>query len=176
MHTLSPTFAALERKLRRHVRAFARALEFDLEGRELAMTDCWINIMPRLVVHSLHLHPLSTISGTYYVQTPRGAPGIKFEDPRLDRFMAAPPRKPDCRPEQQAWVTRARVRRQAGAVRELAAPRGAAEPGRGRAHQHQFQLRLVLSGRLRPGSVDPAARANPGVAPPRNGRQPRRHP
>ncbi len=90
MHTMSPTFVALE---------------LDLEGRELAMTDCWINIMPRLVVHSLHLHPLSTISGTYYVRTPRGAPGIKFEDPRLDRFMAAPPRKPDCRPEHQPWVT-----------------------------------------------------------------------
>lgn len=105
MHTLSPTFAALERKLRRHVRAFARALELDLEGRELAMTDCWINIMPRMVVHGLHLHPLSTISGTYYVRTPRGTPGIKFEDPRLDRFMAAPPRRSDGRPEQRPWVT-----------------------------------------------------------------------
>jgi uncharacterized protein (TIGR02466 family) len=105
MHTLSPTFAALERKLRRHVQSFARALELDLEGRELAMTDCWINVMPRLVVHSLHLHPLSTISGTYYVRTPRGAPGLKFEDPRLDRFMAAPPRRPDCRTELKPWVT-----------------------------------------------------------------------
>ena len=105
MHTLSPTFAALERKLRRHVQSFARTLEFDLEGRKLAMTDCWINIMPRLVVHGLHLHPLSTISGTYYVRTPRGAPGIKFEDPRLDRYMAAPPRRSDCRPEQRPWVT-----------------------------------------------------------------------
>lgn len=105
MHTISPTFALLERKLRRHVNRFARSLEFDLEGRELAMTDCWINIMPRQVVHSLHLHPLSTISGTYYVRTPRGAPGIKFEDPRLDRFMAAPPRRSDCRPENRPWVT-----------------------------------------------------------------------
>jgi uncharacterized protein (TIGR02466 family) len=105
MHTLSPTFAALERKLNRHVRAFARALELDLEGRELSMTDCWINIMPRQVAHGLHLHPLSTISGTYYVRTPRGAPGIKFEDPRLDRFMAAPPRRPDCRSEHRPWVT-----------------------------------------------------------------------
>lgn len=105
MHTISPTFALLERKLRRHVNQFARSLEFDLEGRELAMTDCWINIMPRHVVHSLHLHPLSTISGTYYVRTPRGAPGIKFEDPRLDRFMAAPPRRSDCRPENRPWVT-----------------------------------------------------------------------
>jgi uncharacterized protein (TIGR02466 family) len=105
MHTISPTFALLERKLRRHVNQFARSLEFDLEGRELTMTDCWINIMPRHVVHSLHLHPLSTISGTYYVRTPRGAPGIKFEDPRLDRFMAAPPRKSDCRPGNRPWVT-----------------------------------------------------------------------
>jgi uncharacterized protein (TIGR02466 family) len=105
MHRISPTFAALERKLRRHLRSYARALELDLEGRELEMTDCWINVMPRLVVHSQHLHPLSTISGTYYVRTPRGSPGIKFEDPRLDRFMAAPPRKPDCRPEHRPWVT-----------------------------------------------------------------------
>src|SRR3954469_20972853 len=93
MHQLSPTFAQLERHLKRHVGAFVRALEFDLEGRELAMTDCWVNIMPRQVVHGLHLHPLSTISGTYYVATPKGVPGIKLEDPRLDRFMAAPPRK-----------------------------------------------------------------------------------
>ena len=47
--------------------------------------------------HSLHLHPLSTLSGTYYVKVPAGSAGIKFEDPRLDRFMAAPPRN--------AWVT-----------------------------------------------------------------------
>jgi uncharacterized protein (TIGR02466 family) len=56
------------------------------------MTDCWVNVMPRQVIHGLHLHPLSTISGTYYVRTPQGVPGLKLEDPRLDRFMAAPPR------------------------------------------------------------------------------------
>lgn len=103
MHQLSPTFAALERKLARHVSAFTRSLEFDLEGRALTMTDCWVNIMPQQVVHGLHLHPLSTVSGTYYVQTPKGSPGLKFEDPRLDRFMAAPPRKPDCRAENRPW-------------------------------------------------------------------------
>ena len=57
------------------------------------MTDCWVNIMPRQVVHGLHLHPLSTISGAYYVRRQKAPPGLKFEDPRLDRFMAAPPRK-----------------------------------------------------------------------------------
>ena len=105
MHTLSPTFATLGRKLERHVLRYAAALDFDLEGRELSMTDCWVNIMPRGVTHSLHIHPLSTISGTYYVRTPKGAPGLKFEDPRLDRFMAAPPRKARHRPGNRPWVT-----------------------------------------------------------------------
>jgi uncharacterized protein (TIGR02466 family) len=100
MHEVSPTFAELQRRLLRHVRSFAATLEFDLAERELTMTDCWVNIMPRQVVHSLHLHPLATLSGTYYVKTPKGCPGLKFEDPRLDRFMAAPPRTGASRP----WV------------------------------------------------------------------------
>ena len=103
MHRLSPTFALLERKLRRHVSAYARALEYELEGRRLEMTDCWFNVMPRGVTHGLHLHPLSTISGTYYVRTPKGVPGLKLEDPRLDRYMAAPPRRADA--GEQPWVT-----------------------------------------------------------------------
>lgn len=104
LHRVSPTFAILERQLTRHVRAFARALEFDLTGRTLAMTDCWANVMPHGVVHGLHLHPLSTISGTYYVRVPRGAAGLKFEDPRLDRMMAAPPRRTQCRASNRPWV------------------------------------------------------------------------
>jgi uncharacterized protein (TIGR02466 family) len=64
-----------------------------------------VNIMPQRVVHGLHLHPLSTVSGSYYVQVPAGAPGLKFEDPRLDRFMAAPPRRRACKPRNRQWVT-----------------------------------------------------------------------
>jgi uncharacterized protein (TIGR02466 family) len=105
LQRMSPTFASLERKLARHVRAFAHAVEWNLEGRKLAMTDCWINIMMRQAAHGLHLHPLSTLSGTYYVQVPSGWPGIKFEDPRLERFMAAPPRAASPRPENRPWVT-----------------------------------------------------------------------
>jgi len=104
MHELSPTFAKLRKYLDRHVRKYVQALEWDMEGRELAMTDCWVNIMPHRVVHSLHLHPLSAVSGTYYVQTPRGAPGLKLEDPRLDRFMAAPPRKSTAKLANKPWV------------------------------------------------------------------------
>jgi uncharacterized protein (TIGR02466 family) len=104
MHEVSPTFAALQKKLNRHVNAYVKSLELDMQGRDLAMTDCWVNIMPAQVVHSWHLHPLSTISGTYYVQTPRGSSGLKLEDPRLERFMAAPPRKLNCRPENRPWI------------------------------------------------------------------------
>jgi len=104
MHELSPTFAALQRALDRHVAAFVRSLDFDMKGRQLEMTDCWVNIMPRHVVHGLHLHPLATISGTYYVSIPSGSPGLKLEDPRLDRYMASPPLKANARPERRRWV------------------------------------------------------------------------
>jgi uncharacterized protein (TIGR02466 family) len=105
LYEISPTFDTLRRLLQPHLAAFARSVEWDLRGRKLAMTDCWVNIMPHRAVHSLHLHPLSSVSGTYYVQVPAGTSGIKFEDPRLDRFMAAPPRKSSCKTPNRPWVT-----------------------------------------------------------------------
>lgn len=104
LHQFSSTFMELERKLDRHVKAFAKDLDYDLEERALVMTDCWVNVMPEHTVHGLHLHPNSTLSGTYYVKTPKGCSQIKFEDPRLDRMMAAPPRKPDARLENRQFV------------------------------------------------------------------------
>jgi uncharacterized protein (TIGR02466 family) len=105
MHRQSPTFAALARALDRHVARFARLLALDLTGRPLAMTDCWVNVMGGGAAHGPHLHPLSTISGTYYVAVPPGAPGLKLEDPRLERFMASPPRGGGARRGQRPWVT-----------------------------------------------------------------------
>jgi uncharacterized protein (TIGR02466 family) len=104
MHRLSPTFASLARELDRHVAQFARRLQLDLAARALTMTDCWVNVMGRGTVHGLHLHPLSTISGTYYVAVPEGSPGLKFEDPRLERFMASPPRLSRARRANRQWV------------------------------------------------------------------------
>lgn len=105
LQRISPTFASLESSIDLHVRRFAKSLDLDLRGKRLEMTDCWVNIMRHRVVHGLHLHPLSTISGTYYVQVPRGSAGLKFEDPRLERFMAAPPRRLRARTDNRAWVT-----------------------------------------------------------------------
>jgi uncharacterized protein (TIGR02466 family) len=104
MQQISPTFAQLEKLLDGHVRRHARSLDLDLKGRKLAMTDCWVNIMPPRVAHGSHLHPLSTLSGTYYVQVPPGSPGLKFEDPRLARMMAAPPRRHSAPRALQPWV------------------------------------------------------------------------
>lgn len=105
LHRFSSTFAGLERRLTAHVRRFARELEMDLRGRQVTLTDLWVNIMPEHSAHSLHLHPLSFISGTYYVVTPPGCPGLKFEDPRLDRFMAAPPKTSTARPSNRPYIT-----------------------------------------------------------------------
>ena len=104
MHRHSPTFARLERWINGQVARFVEELELDLGGKPLTMTDCWVNVMPRGVTHSLHLHPLSVVSGTYYVRVPRGAPGLKFEDPRLDRYMGSPPRRADAAPRNRNWV------------------------------------------------------------------------
>src|SRR6476620_9197008 len=62
LHQVSSVFAGLARRLDAHVKAFPRRLPYDLRGRSLAMTDCWLNVMPAGVVHSLHLHPTSFIS------------------------------------------------------------------------------------------------------------------
>ena len=93
LHQTFSTFIDLEAKIRRHVNRFARRLDMNLQGARLAMTDCWVNVMSRHAVHSLHLHPLAVVSGTYYVATPRGCSRLRFEDPRLDKLMGAPPKR-----------------------------------------------------------------------------------
>lgn len=93
LHRMSSTFGDLQKHLNRHVRGFVKHLEMDIDPSELQLSTCWVNIMPAGVSHTSHLHPLSVISGTYYVETPAGGGDLKFEDPRLEAFMASPPRK-----------------------------------------------------------------------------------
>lgn len=93
LHKVSTTFETLESEINKHVYKFAKHLEMDINLKELKMSSCWINIMPMNAAHTMHIHPLSVISGTYYVRTPEDCSSIKFEDPRLESFMASPPRK-----------------------------------------------------------------------------------
>lgn len=105
LHAFSAPFIALERAIRPHALRYAQTLGYELRGRRLAMTDCWANVMPAGVMHGSHLHPLSFISGTYYVDCPRGSAPIKFEDPRLGLMMAAPPRAGSCPPVKRPFVS-----------------------------------------------------------------------
>ena len=105
LHLVSSLFARLRRRIDPQVRAFAKALHYDLAGCTVAMTDCWANVMPAGVVHSLHLHPTSFISGTYYVEVPKRAGALTFEDPRLAAHMAAPPRRADAPEAFRAFVS-----------------------------------------------------------------------
>ncbi len=99
-----PIFKDLVDRLDKHVAAFSKDLEFDLDDKPLKLEDIWINILPQGGVHSAHIHPHSVISGTTYVAMPQGASAIKFEDPRLPMMMAAPPRLKDAREEMRNFV------------------------------------------------------------------------
>ena len=99
-----PAFRTLERRLDRNVRAFARELDYDLQGRKLVLDDIWINLLPRGGFHGGHIHPHAVVSGTLYLAVPRGAGAIRFEDPRLAMMMATPARKAKAKRENRSFV------------------------------------------------------------------------
>lgn len=105
LHLMSSTFRELEEKIRPHAYQFAEALEYNLCGGELTMIDCWVNKLGPGAGHSAHIHPLSCMSGTFYVHSPEGSSGIRFEDPRLPGYMAAPPRKKRLKKENRQFVS-----------------------------------------------------------------------
>lgn len=90
LNKLSSTFSELEKKIDSHVYKFTKSLDFNLKKGDLKLNSIWVNIMPTGAMHTAHIHPLSVISGTYYVETPPEASSIKFEDPRLGYFMNTP--------------------------------------------------------------------------------------
>jgi len=88
-----PAFAALIERLKPHLSEFAALLDFDLRGHTPVIDSIWVNVLEPGGSHTGHIHTNSVISGTVYVDVPDGASAIRFEDPRLDKMMAAPPRK-----------------------------------------------------------------------------------
>lgn len=103
LDVFSSTFNILKKYLDIHVEKFAKELEFDVAKGSIKLNSLWLNIMPSHVVHSNHLHPQSVISGTYYLQMPPKASALKFEDPRLNSFMAAPALKPNARQDRRPF-------------------------------------------------------------------------
>lgn len=99
-----PVFSDLGKILTRHVGKFAVECAFELP-RKPRLDSLWVNLMKGKGHHAGHIHPHSIISGTLYVQVPKGSGTIRFEDPRLPMMMAAPPRRMDAPRELQSFVT-----------------------------------------------------------------------
>jgi uncharacterized protein (TIGR02466 family) len=87
-----PTVADLAKLLTRHATSFAGECAFDL-SRKPRLDSLWVNLLKSAGYHSGHVHPHSVISGTFYVEVPKGSGAIRFEDPRSPLMMAAPPRR-----------------------------------------------------------------------------------
>jgi uncharacterized protein (TIGR02466 family) len=84
-----PAFADLARLLGRHAAMFGRELGWSTKPK---LDSLWVNLLKAGGHHSGHIHPHSILSGTFYVELPKGAGAIRFEDPRLPLMMAAPRR------------------------------------------------------------------------------------
>jgi uncharacterized protein (TIGR02466 family) len=99
-----PAFAELAKVLTCRAAEFATECAFDL-ARKPKLDSLWANLLRASGHHAGHIHPHSIISGTLYVEVPKGSGAIRFEDPRLPLMMAAPPRRKDAPEELQPFVT-----------------------------------------------------------------------
>ena len=99
-----PAFADLAKLLSKHAASFANECAFDLP-RKPRIDSLWVNLLKGGGHHSAHIHPHSIISGTLYVEVPKGSGAIRFEDPRLAQMMAAPSRRKDAADDLQPFVT-----------------------------------------------------------------------
>lgn len=97
-------FASLRTELDQLAELFAKQLYWDLSAHRLRLDSMWVNILGEGGAHSGHIHPGSVISGTVYVEMPKGAGALRFEDPRLGLMQAAPPLQDDLPETTQRFV------------------------------------------------------------------------
>ena len=98
-----PAIGDLAKQLTKHASAFSQDCAFELT-RKPKLDSLWVNLLRGSGHHSGHIHPHSIISGTLYVEVPRGSGTIRFEDPRLPLMMASPPRRKDAPEPLQPFV------------------------------------------------------------------------
>ena len=93
LHLHFSVFDSLKTSIDREVKAYVRKLGLKFDTGSLELSAIWVNVMPKDCYHAFHAHPLSVVSGTYYVTVPRGASPLRIQDPRAPLFMASPARK-----------------------------------------------------------------------------------
>jgi uncharacterized protein (TIGR02466 family) len=99
-----PAFAQLGKELTKEATRFANECAFSLR-RKPRLDSLWVNLLNGGGHHAGHIHPHSIISGTLYVEVPKGSGAIRFEDPRLPLMMASPARREDTAEQLQPFVT-----------------------------------------------------------------------
>jgi len=87
-------FETLKKKIDAEVKKYTKKLGLEFNTGTLELSSMWVNVMPKNVYHAFHLHPLSVISGTFYISVGKGklASPLRIEDPRASRFMGTPAR------------------------------------------------------------------------------------
>jgi len=87
-------FEVLKRKIDSEVKKYTRKLGLQFQTGSLELSSMWVNVMPKNVYHAFHLHPLSVISGTFYISVGKvkSTSPLRIEDPRAALFMATPSR------------------------------------------------------------------------------------
>jgi uncharacterized protein (TIGR02466 family) len=94
LHQFSSSFNDLKKKIDKKVAEYVKELDWDISPKALHLSKMWANVMPKGTIHTGHIHPLSVISGTFYVSLPKkNVPALKLEDPRFTQMMAVPPKK-----------------------------------------------------------------------------------
>lgn len=87
-------FESLKKKIDKEVLAYVKKLGLRFDTGSLQLSSMWVNVMPKNVYHAFHIHPLSVVSGTFYVSVGKGkASPLRIEDPRASRFMGTPARE-----------------------------------------------------------------------------------
>jgi uncharacterized protein (TIGR02466 family) len=101
---MSPTFADLAQQILLHAYNFSKELQYNTPKRSLFLKNIWINRMSAGASHSWHIHPQSFLSGTVYVDFPKNAAGIKFEDPKNSFLMHCPPQIENPKSENKRYI------------------------------------------------------------------------
>ncbi len=86
LHLRFSDLVELAGKIEKEARVFAKNLKWKTPLHSLKVSNMWVNIMEAGAHHSGHIHPDAAISGTFYVDIPKGSPGLQFENPSFPLF------------------------------------------------------------------------------------------
>lgn len=90
LHRLTGSFAMLARRLTAHLKIYLKYLGLEIQPHQLYLSRMWLNVNFKAGYHSWHHHPLSVISGVFYVEAPPLSGSLVLHDPRWPYFMNRP--------------------------------------------------------------------------------------